>query len=377
MGFFSGSVLLAAVLASVHPATIQQLKETLAAAHAAGRSDARIAEEVSSLDMSERITEEQFAEISRSEKPATVEALRLLADASSFQDPPPSDIPNEPAPTLAGLQVLLTKAFAYARGYVRSLPDFRCTRRTARFDDDPAGRAAASVAALGDADTTMWRLQASGKGPGRFTERDVVTSEVTFVQGRDVQENRRESASHAEVPAELYYLQGLRTSGEFGGMMNSLFSENSAAQFHWRHWERIGGDKLAVLTFEVDLAHSNFFIDWCCLNKAVRRERVAYQGQVFLDPNSGVVRRVWWKAADIPAAIPTRSSETLVEYGPVAIGGKSWVCPVKSITLTETRSPLQPKGGSGQIRSLNEVVFSNYRKFDVKSRLLPGDGSLR
>ncbi len=153
--------------------------------------------------------------------------------------------------------------------------------------------------------------------------------------------------------------------------MNSLFSEKSAAQFQWRHWEEIAGERVAVLTFEVDRAHSDFFIDWCCVDKAARHERVAYHGQVFLDPYSGVVRRLWWKARDIPDAIPTRSSATLVEYAPVAIGGKSWICPARSITLTETRSPFRTKGGAGNIRSLNETLFTGYHKFEAKSRLLP------
>ena len=322
MSIFGGSILLAAALASVHLVTVQQLKETLAAAHAARHSDARIANEVGSLEMTQRITEEQFIEITRSEKPATKQALRLLADASAFLDPPASEIPNDPAPTAAEQKALLGKAFTYTLGYVGGLPDFRCTQTTTRFDDDAGRQRAATLASLGDSDTTAWQLQASASGPRRFTERDILTAEVTFVRGAESRVPAR-AASHADTSRGVYSLTGLTTAGEFGGMMNSLFSEKSDAQFRSSHWERIAAQRVAVLAFDVDRAHSDFFIDWCCVDKAVRHERVAYHGQLFLDPDSGVIRRLWWRARDIPDAIPTRSSATLVEYAPVAIGVRS------------------------------------------------------
>jgi hypothetical protein len=291
-----------------------------------------------------------------------------------FLDPPARDLPNEVAPTAAGQKILLAEVFAYAAGYVRNLPDFRCTQTTIRFDDDAGRQQAAALAALGDADTTKWRLQASTTGPRQFTKRDVMTAELMFVRGIESRGNvRRTSSTGADASTDLYSLQGLRTSGEFGGMIHSLFSAESDAQFQWRHWENVAGEKLAVLTFQVDRAHSDFFIDWCCIDNAVRHERVAYYGQAFVEPSSGIIRRLWWRAKDIPDAIPTRSSATLVEYAPVRIGSQSWICPVKGITLTETRSPLRQKPGLGEIRSLNETVFTDYRKFDVKSRLLPSN----
>ena len=272
MSVFHGSVLLAAILVSTHPVTVEQLKTTLAAAHTARYSDARIAKELSSLDMSQQITEEEFIEISRSEKPATKQALRLIADASAFLDPPTADIVNDAAPTASEQKILFAKASAYATGYVRGLPDFRCTQTTERFDDDAGRQLAATLAPLGDADTNTWQLQASG-GPRQFTERDIVTAEVSFVRGTESRAKVRTSASHPDT--EPYSLQGLTTSGEFGGVVKALFSELSTAQFQWRHWEKVAGERMAVLTFEVGRAHSDFFIDWCCVDKAVRHERVA------------------------------------------------------------------------------------------------------
>jgi hypothetical protein len=68
----------------------------------------------------------------------------------------------------------------------------------------------------------------------------------------------------------------------------------------------------------------------------------------------------------------------MVEYGPVAIGGKTYTCPVRSVSLAETGSMGVP-GRFGESTSapdtphLNDVTFDNYHQFRSESRILIGN----
>jgi hypothetical protein len=81
-------------------ATVAQLEQTLIAAHTAHKSDADIARQVVSLELSERLTEATLVRLTSyiAEDSQAVRALQLLADQSSFLDPPANEIPSTAAP---------------------------------------------------------------------------------------------------------------------------------------------------------------------------------------------------------------------------------------------------------------------------------------
>jgi hypothetical protein len=106
---------------------------------------------------------------------------------------------------------------------------------------------------------------------------------------------------------------------------------------------------------------STFFLYWQDFEK--KEQRVAYRGAVFIEPNSGSIFRISWQAVDVPPAFPMHSSETVVDYRPVEIGGGSWLCPVRSVTIS----------GSGKFVSLNRVEFTNYHKFGSEARIVGTD----
>jgi hypothetical protein len=67
----------------------------------------------------------------------------------------------------------------------------------------------------------------------------------------------------------------------------------------------------------------------------------------------------------------------LVEYGPVDIGGRSYICPVKSVSLTRMPVDEAPKGVQAPTSplktQLNDVSFEGYHLFRAESRILTGD----
>jgi VWFA-related protein len=298
------------------PVTVRQLEQMLTSAHEARRSDNDIAQEIGRVELTERLTEATLSHFSRGERKLVKSMLQILADESAFLDPPPSELPADSPPGVDQQKAIMAQAFVYASAYIHNLPNFLCTQVIHRLDNDPARQKAEAVALLSDEDTAAWRMQSRPAGPGGLTERDTATNELTIRNGT---ESHRHTGAVSASPfaGGPYAMQGLTTSGEFGGMIGSVFSVKSAAKAAWSHWEMMAGKHAAVFNYSVDLAHSDFFIYWCCIDQERRKERVAYRGAVFIDPDSGGVLRISWQALNISDVIPTRSSDTVVDYRPV------------------------------------------------------------
>ena len=83
--------------------TVAQLEQMLSTEKAAHKSDIEIARKISDVELSERLTDLALGELSKKfaggSQPAM--ALLLLADRSSFLDPPAKELPATPAPDAA------------------------------------------------------------------------------------------------------------------------------------------------------------------------------------------------------------------------------------------------------------------------------------
>jgi hypothetical protein len=83
-------------------------------------------------------------------------------------------------------------------------------------------------------------------------------------------------------------------------------------------------------------------------------------------------------------------ADVVVEYGAVEIGGKTYICPIKSIAISTAMALFTPgmgiyvetepdwgtnMGGKDQFKvtSINDVIFDNYHKFQSEMRILPFD----
>jgi hypothetical protein len=92
--------------------------------------------------------------------------------------------------------------------------------------------------------------------------------------------------------------------------------------------------------------------------------------------------------------------DLMVEYGPVEIGGKTYICPVKSVAIARGYEPAlsqsssdpllvfhdqasqsDPTGSSDEAEilqtMLNHVVFKQYHLFRSELRILTGDDAGR
>jgi hypothetical protein len=129
-------------------------------------------------------------------------------------------------------------------------------------------------------------------------------------------------------------------------------------------------------------------VQFCCiteginndgtLNKSVFKEIVSYHGEIAFDPASGAIFRINMEA-DLPAGELVSKAGMLVEYGPVEIAGKKYICPTRSVSILQAHTAQQ----SGMISKehykgspktfLNDVAFGQYRRFGTETRILAGD----
>jgi hypothetical protein len=110
----------------------------------------------------------------------------------------------------------------------------------------------------------------------------------------------------------------------------------------------------------------------------VFRKRTGYQGEIAIDPASGTILRLT-VIADLEPRLPLLTSEIMVEYGPVMIGGKTYTGPARSVSISRQRTVTilnewgESFGVGGRFETiLNDVAFGQCHVFRSESRMLPG-----
>ena len=88
-------------------------------------------------------------------------------------------------------------------------------------------------------------------------------------------------------------------------------------------------------------------------------EPVAYHGRVFIDDETGMVRRLTIEGTGLPKDYGLQSPSLSLDYGMVKIGEEDYLLPLRSV--------LQLRQAKVFVR--NEAVFRGYRKFGAESRI--------
>ena len=325
---------------------VQQLADLISSS----RSDKEIARKIAGIQLTQRLTGETLSALLRQRNGSNVrDELQKLADESALLDPPASEWPNQPPPSLAEQSALLEKVQTYASAHLEKLPNFLCTLVIRRFDDE--------------------------HGRGTLRLRDTVVSNLTLIGGK-------ESTAIQTVNGVRYSGQSMKasltTQGEFGGLLASLFVADSKPQFVWSHWEIVSGQNVAVFHYSMGKAHSNYKVTYwrpASMSPAPIPITIttASAGELSIEPTSGAVLRVTEQAVDIPGAFPVRKAGLVVEYGAVLVGGESFLCPIRSVSSLEAIPNAPAYSMNPTVRSLNAVQFTNYHKFQADSSLLAVD----
>jgi hypothetical protein len=240
--------------------TVEQLEQVLAAAH--GKPDAEVAQELSGLELTERLSTIRLSHWNRHLPGRKSErALAALADESAFLDLPPTDIPTAAVPDLETQRRIAALTVDYVAKSVHGLPNFFVKRVTTNFQNKPSQPDRVQAESFPLRPASDQRL--------KFVNRDSTT--VLFEGG---QEGRFRGAFQFE-PAPL---GGLTTLVGFELILGTAMSDAAHSKLTWSHWEQGARGLEAVFRYAVPADESEG-------TKLVRFQgSSAYLRQIAVDP---------------------------------------------------------------------------------------------
>lgn len=352
--------------------TVGELKDMLLSLHQQGKSDADVANALKQVSLTEELTRAMMNSLVP-EVPGqlSTEQIYVLEARSAMLAPPPSDIPATPAPDAAGQQALLSKTEDYINKTYTQNPPVTATRTTLRFQDNVEALAASSGMHGSATDVSV----GSGTvGANQF---------VHYINASD-------STIGIERGEEKLPDDKTRWGGN--GMIALMTPDPNLAQawaeakdsgsVKWLRWELVNGKSAAVFSFEVPKKKTHMALNVCCFPKIDQtgtarfsssgtgigaggggsagaaggakgnfqtntqydpyKTVAPYRGEFFVDPDTGIVVRMI-TMAELKSTDVVHQVDTRIDYGPVTVGDKSLVLPVKTVVDTE----VVPYGESG------------------------------
>jgi hypothetical protein len=351
---------------------VAQLEQFVATAQS--KSDKDITKQLEEMHLTERLTTPR---LDRMEAQLTgilpKRALLALADISAFLDVPKADELVLASPDAAAQGRIMSRAADFVQATVTRMPDFLATRTRARFQNLKFGRLSPEPL-LEDYQSLL----------------DRTTMTVQYRNGREVEEP-------VGQPAPGHYVSsctGLIEWGVFGPLLEIVVADILHGKMGWGHWEQGPSGPVAVFRYAVPEERSNYAVRSCCFLSSDHMMRQyetvpQYHGEIALNPETGDVMRLVVKT-DLKTDVPMYRADVVVEYGPVEIGGKTYICPIKSIAISTAIALFTPgmgiyvdkepepgssMGGKDQFKvtSINDVIYDHYHKFQTEMRILPFD----
>ena len=352
--------------------TVQQFEQAVAAAQAKPDKDA--AQVIAGLELTERLTParlEKLKAILPGEQ--SRQALLAVADASALFTLPGADIPSGVAPDAATQGHIMSLAADFVMATIPKLPNFLATRTTTRFQDMKV---------------TYVFQEPTFEANQSFQFVDRISANLLYRDGQEVVETDRNKNARSPAP----YQAGSNNWGEFGMILGVVMADVLKGKLGWGHWERGAAGPVAVFRYAVAEGRSHRTVKYCCVmsgDGAMHEFKTLapYHGEIAVDPKTGTVFRLTVQS-DLKPNHEISRADVVVEYGPVDIGGRSYICPLRSVSITTARDVVA-KGirydgaiayyddivGTPTVTSINDVVFSNYHQFRSEMRILPENSS--
>lgn len=322
------------------PVTVAQLADTIAKVKTL--SDEGAAKAIEHLELTERLSTPELATLISDLSGAHAKAaLMAVGDASVFLEPPKSEILDQPAPDTSEQQQIISRAEIYLNTIIPRLPDFYATRITNVF-------------------RVAWTPQ-DKKGshkPGALNLIGRFQAHVLYRDGKEV------------VRAQGAEQRGLIILGTFGPVLAIVMKDNLHRPMQWHSWQKGPNGAIAVFQFQVSQKDSHYSVSLPTAGLGPRR--VGYSGEIAIEPSTGTILRLVLKSNPAMAAHASEHADIMLEYGSVVIGGKTYICPVREVSMSKAR--YKEAGIVARNRAfilLDDVFFTNYHVFRSEMRILP------
>jgi len=354
------SIVLASSAVTAQHVGVAQLEEVLAMAK--NRQDNELAAQLSGLQLTERLSSARLGHWKTSMPGVRSQrALVGLADRSAFLNPPEDEIPIASKPNLAEQRRIMGLAAAYVTNAIPQLPRFFALRTTNHFEDSPETIRNGS-----------WE-ETNSLHPVRISR-----AVILYRDGQEVLEPGLVKAEETRAPDT-----GLKTWGTFGPILALVLVDAAENKLEWERWEKGTTGAVAVFRFAVPRDRSHYEVRYCCVTSSFGMENhsfeqmSAYHGEITVDPARGVIQRLTIEA-ELDSADPISRAAVVVEYGQVELGGSTYICPTRSVSISVSqtlRGMRDPSGHSWTAMGppqmlLNDVDFSQYHLFRSESRVL-------
>jgi hypothetical protein len=381
--------------------TVAQLQDVLTGLHKAQKSDEQVANELKQIELTEELTPAGMNNmVNLINGPLATEQLYVLEARSAMLAPPDTDLPKAAPPDAAAQQAMLARAQDYAARTYPQLPRLNVTRLVARFQDGVEtiqSFTGTKVKTQNDDDPIWQQIHRYVRLMNTHTDTVEVDKGFEKPGGKDTTPWGRNGLVNSMLP----FLP-----------LNLLTSEAvSSGNPQFLRWETINGHRTAVFAFAVDKKISHYAINYCCFpdtssvggglyggngkgggsaptpssgaglgglsaNPAAHpsgngslanvsnwkpfNARSGYHGELFLDPDSGVVLRTIVEAEFKPSEF-VHYENIRIDYAPMPIGGDNLYVPVRSFTIAE----IVPNGDSFASRYAvrHQFVTQDFKDF--------------
>lgn len=349
---------LARPLFATEQVTVAELETTVAALHR--KPDSTVSVQLSGLQLTERLSTPRLEKLkSELQGDEAREALTAMADASAFLDLPAADIPATPPPDRAAQDDMLARTRDFVLHAIPMLPNFFATQVTLQFSDVPKDPTS---------EKQMRDRRLHPVGSARAT--------VRYIAGREETE-----PSKAEVKSSTPVSQQPVAEGVFALAYGVVLKDAFSGTPSWSHWEKGTAGPIAVFHYNVPIEKSHYNVP------VIGEERLymhlnAYAGEMAIDPATGAILRITFVAARPPTS-SVNQANILIEYGPVEIGGKTYICPIRSVALSGFRDldlahdiyKFSEPVHSPYFLRVNDVAYGEYHMFQTEMHMLPAQGS--
>jgi hypothetical protein len=367
--------------------TVAELKGMLQTMHDQKKSDADVAAALKQVQLSEELNLNVMNSLAENVPgQLSTEQIYVLEARSATLPPPASDLPNTPPPDPAAQQAMLAKAGDYISKTYAQLPTLNAVKTTLRFQDNMEALDVSSGMHSSARDATM------GTGLSLVQANQF----IRYINATDINVSLDHGAERLPVDKTRWGANRMTGMLEPDPSLPQVFREASDAEsIKWLRWEMVNGKAAAVYSFQVPKKKAHVAVDVCCfpdldqtgrMNYSAptqgtlgsntphgnmqtttdwhpyKQNNLPYHGELFIDPDTGIVVRM------IAAMEPKNSDvvhqdDTRVDYGPVAVGGKTLILPVRTVVNTI----VVPNGeaGAGGYSERCTLFTSEYKSYKL------------